>query len=934
MSHRVADPAGVSGGRGGRGLAPRWEADILLADGQPARLRPLRPADEAALDGFWAALSGRSQYFRFFSPRPTLSAIDKEMFLHADHAERRVVLGVFRGAELVAIGDFTRTQPTEAEVAFVVRDELHGYGVGGLLLEHLAQIARELGVAMLHAEVLPENDRMMASFRAAGYAMRTTMTGDSVQFAFPVEPTDTSMAVMAAREHRAEARSMGRIFEARSVAVVGGSARRTSTGRRLLRNVLDGEFEGRLYLVNPTIDAAFGIPAYGSVLDLPEPVDLAVIAVRAELVPGVVADCAAKKVHAVLVVSIGYAEAGSQGRRRQAELLEQCRSAGMRLIGPCALGIINPAGTSLNASMCDVQPRPGPVGFFCQSGPLSLTSLRMLVDRGLGVSSFVSAGNRADVSGNDLLQYWDEDEQTEVILSYLESLGNAEKFSRIARRVSRRKPIVVLTSGRGGFSLGLRSELAAHGALAESPMGSADALAGAAAASSAAASAAVVDAMFRQAGVVRVDHIEHLFDVAQLLVRQPLPQGNRLAIVGDSPELTIIAADVAIRAGFQTRATWLGLAALSASTYEQRLRAAMSDDDIDAVLAVFVPAPAETEVRLDDIRAAIGRLGDHPRKPLVAVISGNGECTGDVNRGPARPGAVPEQPPHRGTVPTYPGPERAILALSKAQQYAAWRRAADATLPILPGIDPPGAAALVSGALADHPDGRALSDEEVIALLGHYGVPILPYRRVSQLEEAVDAAEALGWDVAVKVTDFSLGDASDQRVWARIRDENELAVAWRQLTQTFGDAARHCVVLQSMGRAGLHLSMRACEDRQLGPVVSFRLAGVAARILHDASYRLTPLSRHDVAAMVREVKLAPMLTGEAGFPARDVPAVEDLVIRIAQLKENQPDIDRIDVEFLVHDRGVSVLGARVWVRRHPPRPDLYARRLGSAPDGI
>lgn len=928
MSNQVPAPSATSG----RGHAPHWEADILLADGQPARLRPLGPPDEAALVAFWAALSDRSKYFRFFSPRPTLGALDKAMFLGTDDTQHRVVLGVFRGADLVAIGDFTRTKPTEAELAFVVRDDLHGYGVGGLLLEHLAQIARESGVTMLHAEVLPENDRMMASFRAAGYEMRTKLTDDSVQFAFPVKPTDTSMAVMAAREQRAEERSMRRIFEARSVAVVGGSARRTTTGRRLLRTVLDGEFTGRLYLVNPTIDAAFGIPAYDSVLDLPEAVDLAVIAVRADLVPRVIADCAAKKVHAVLVMSIGYAEAGREGRRRQAALLEQCRSAGMRLIGPCALGLMNPAGNALNASLCDVQPRPGPVGFFCQSGPLSLTALRMVVDRGLGISSFVSAGNRADVSGNDLLQYWDEDDQTEIIVSYLESLGNAAKFSRLARRVSRRKPIVVLASGRGGFSLGLRHEEVDAGggpepAEAMTPA-QAIAAAGAAAASTAAASAAVVDAMFRQAGVIRVDHIEHLLDVAQLLARQPLPRGDRLAIVGDSPELTIIAADVAIRAGFETRATWLGLAALSASTYEDRLRAAMADDDVDAVLAVFVPAPAETAVRLDDVRAAIGRLGDHPTKPLVAVISGEGDCATDVACD------APGVRPQRRAVPTYPGPERAVLALSKARQYAQWRSEADATLPILAGVLTGAAAALVTDVLMESPDGRALTDEEVIALLGYYGVPILPYRRVSRLEEATQAAAALGWDVAVKVTNFALGDASDQRVWARIRDENELAVAWRQLIQTFGEGALASVVVQSMGPPGLHLSVRACEDPQLGPVVSVRLAGVAARILHDVSYRLTPLTRRDVAAMVREMRLAPMLVGGAGLPPRDVAAVEDAIIRVAQLKENQPDIDRIDVEVLAHDRGVSVLGARVRVRRHAPRPDLYARRLSSSPDGI
>ena len=920
---------------------PHWEADILLADGQAAHLRPLGPRDEPALETFWAALSPKTQYFRFFAAHPSLKPADRERFLQADH-QNRVVLGVFTGPDLVAIGDFTRTGDTEAEVAFVVIDTLHGYGVGGLLLEHLAQIARELGVTRLTAEVLPDNDRMIRSFRAAGYAMRTTLTGDSLHFAFPVKPTDTSMAVMAAREQRAEASSMRRVFQARTVAVIGGTSRRSSTGRRLLRNVLASEFDGRVYLVNPSIEAAFGVPAYPSVLDLPEPVDLAVIAVRAELVPQIVADCAAKKVHAVLVVSIGYAEAGPAGAWRQAALLAQCRSAGIRLIGPCALGIMNPAGNALNASMCDVQPEPGPVGFFCQSGPLSLTALRMLVDRGLGVSSFVSAGNRADVSGNDLLQYWDEDEHTEVILAYLESLGNAEKFSRIARRVSRHKPVVVLTSGRGGFSLGLRPEEPAEDAAAAGVPSSARG--DAAVVGSATASAAVVDAMFRQSGVIRVDHIEHLYDVAQVLVRQPLPPGNRLAIVGDSPELTIIAADVATQAGFATRATWLGLGDLSAAGYEEKLREAMDDPEVDAVLAVFVPAPAETEVALDDIRAAIASHGAHPVKPVLAVVSG-GDCDQNLHLsadplGADRPrtdgGARSVRTPRalRGTVPVYPGPERAILALAKAWDYAQWRTRAEAKLPMLADVLPAEAATLVAGVLAATPDGRSLTDEEVMALLGFYGVPVLPYRRVSDLAEAVAAAEELGWEIAVKVTNPGQADASAQRVWAQIVDENELAVAWRQLTETFGDAAAARVVVQARGGAGMHVSISGCEDRNLGPVLSFSIAAPAAKILYDVSYRLTPLSRADAAAMLREVRLAPMLTGATGFPARDVAAVEELLLRIAALKESQPDVDWIDVEVLAHETGCSVVGTRVRVRHPDPRPGVYARRLSSSPDGI
>lgn len=886
-----------------------WEADVLLSDGRPARLRPLRSEDADIVVEFWSRLSAQSQYFRFFAPHAALTQAEVDRLVGADH-HSRVALGIFFGSTLIGVGEFGIVGGTDAEIGLTVLDEYHGYGVGGLLLEHLAQIARELGVTRLAAEVLTENRKMAKTMTAAGYALGTSLSGGVLNFHAPLEPTDVSLAVMEGREHRAEANSMRRIFEARTVAVVGGSARGRSVGRRLLGNGIFGEFTGRLYVVNPAIESAFGMPAYASVRDVPEPVDLAVIAVPADRVPAVIADCAAKQVHAVIVVSLGYAEEGEEGRQRQAELLDQCREAGIRLIGPSALGLVNPAGNALNASMCDVWPHPGPIGFFCQSGPLSLTALRLLVDRGLGVSSFVSAGNRADVSGNDLLQYWEQDDDTRVILCYLESLGNVNKLARLARRVSARKPVVALTSRSGGHHL-----RQSHGG----------------GASSQDVPTAVIDAMLRQAGVIRVEHIEVLFDVAQLLVHQPLPRGNRLAIVGTSPEPTIIAANAAEQAGFEARPTWLGLTAPPGG-FDERLRAAMEDADVDAVMAVVVQAPVETGDEMRQFRTSISRLGGHPTKPLVAVIPGGDGDSGLLTLPGTDP--VADAGEASATVPLYRSPERAVLALRKARGYARWRHTADSPVPALPGVASDAATALVGRILEGSPDGRHLTDDEVTELLGHYGIPMLDYREVTTLEAAVAAAEALDWDVVLKATNTCVGERWSQRLWHQIRDAQQMSVAWNQLTEGLGDPNEAEVVVQRTGAPGLHLRVTGTEDGLVGPMVSCRMAGVAAEVLDDVSYRLPPLTEADVTAMVRELRLSPMLLGGAGIPPTDVAAVEDLISRVAQLKQNQPDVDELLLDVLVHVEGVSVVCAAARARSAEPRYALNARRLPAPSDAL
>ncbi|MDQ3156225.1 MAG: GNAT family N-acetyltransferase, partial [Actinomycetota bacterium] len=424
-----------------------WEADILLKDGRAAQIRPILPSDAEGLVEFYDRVSDESKYFRFFAPYPKLSDKDVKRFTTVDH-DRRVAFVITMGSMIIATGRYDAVSDDEAEVAFLVEDAHQGRGIGQLLLEHLAQAGRERGIGSFVADVLPSNSRMLQIFREMGYVVANTMDGGVLRLVFPLDPTETALGVMRAREQRAEAASIERIFNARSVAVVGASRRKDSIGQAMVRNLVLGDYTGNVFPVNSQSSSVSGLPAYETVSDIPHDIDMAIVAVPAESVADVVLDCANKGVHGLVVISAGFAEEGPKGRQRQRKLLGLTRSYGLRLIGPNCLGIINTSvDMQLNASLAPIMPHRGRVGFFCQSGALGTAILESVARRGLGLSTFVSAGNRADVSGNDLLQYWQEDDATEVILLYLESIGNPRKFSRIARRVSRTKPIVAVKSG-------------------------------------------------------------------------------------------------------------------------------------------------------------------------------------------------------------------------------------------------------------------------------------------------------------------------------------------------------------------------------------------------------------------------------------------------------------------------------------------------------
>ncbi|HET7173389.1 MAG TPA: GNAT family N-acetyltransferase [Nocardioidaceae bacterium] len=875
-----------------------WEADVLLLDGSTARLRPIRPDDAGLLVEFYARVSPESKYFRFFAHYPVLTPRDVHRFTHLDYVER-VAFVVTVAERIIAVGRFDGLDADEAEVAFLVQDDQQGKGIGQLLLEHLAQAGRERGLSRFVADVLPENSRMIGVFRDAGYRVTRGIEDGVARLEFPIEATETAVGVMRAREHRAEARSMAGFFDAHSVAVIGASRREDTVGRQLVRNLVVGGFTGRVYVVNPSAEAVAGMPAYHGVRDIPDSVDLAIVAVPAEAVEEVVLDCAGKGVHGLIVISSGFAEIGADGRRRQRRLVGLARSYGLRLVGPNCLGVINtdPA-TSLNASLSPLMPPRGRVGFFCQSGALGVAILENVARRGFGLSTFVSAGNRADVSGNDLLQYWEEDAATEAVLLYLESIGNPRKFSRIARRVGRAKPVVAVKSGRStqGVPVG-HAVRPTH------------------------APQAAVDAMFRQAGVIQVGTLDEMFDVAQLLAHQPLPAGPRVAVVGNSDALGLLAADSAVAAGLVVQRSVALRSDATADDFEQALDEAIEDDTVDAVVAVFIP-PLDTSG--DAVANVLAAVGDQSDKPLVSTFLG-AEGVPELLRVPDQAGTA-----GRGSVPSYPAPESAVRALARVVEYARWVGRPPGRLPAYGDLDRGAARLLVGRLLSRDPDGTDASDDELAELLDYYGVRLEPLTRVGSLDAALAAGAGYGWDVVLKATARHLRQRPDlAHVWRSIADAAGMRAAWGELTAMVDEPARADFVVQPMAPPGVPVSVGSMEDPLFGPIVSFGLAGTSSELLGDVSYRIPPLTDSDAADLVRDIRAAPLLFGYHGSEKVDVASLEELVCRLALLKDDLPEVRRLDLGLvLVTKQGVRVLRARGRVEPvHDLRGDPLTRRL-------
>lgn len=871
--------------------------DVILRDGSTLRLRPPAPADAEALRCFFEGLSERSRYLRFHGTC-RVDEVLVERLAHADWGDRGALVGVAADADgerIVALAEYARLRdPASAEVAFTVADELQGRGAATRMLEQLAQRAAEHGIAQFVAEVQSENSAMLAVFRDAGFEVTRAFAGGEVEVRFPIAPTEAFRERVDKRDHVAVAASLRPFFAPERVAVVGASRRRGTIGGELFRNILDADFSGAAYPVNRGGESVAGVRGYRSIEEIPDPIDLAVLCLPGEGVLAAAEEALRKGVQALCVISAGFAEIGGEGVERQERLLALVRAHGARLVGPNCLGIALPS-LGLNATFAPGALPPGRIGVSSQSGALGLALLEKAAGRGLGFSSFVSVGNKADVSSNDLLEWWEEDDATGLVLLYLESFGNPRKFGRLAARVARRKPILALKAGRTGA--GARAASSHTAALAGSD--------------------AAVDALFTQAGVLRANTLEELLDAAALLSKQPLPKGRRVAVLTNAGGLGILCADACDAAGLElaelapeTKQALLDVLPAEASvanpidllgsavgrTYEQALPHVLRDPGVDAVIALFVPPVV---AGADEVAAAIRAVGEREAagKPLLAVVvsaAGTPAALRDV-RSPAT---------------AFPYPESAARALGLAARRAEWLRRPAGTVTTPEGIAHTAARRLVEEQLA-HGDDLWLEPPAARHLLEAYGIPVVPELLAESVEQAVAAARSLGFPVVLKTAAAGVHKTETGGVALNLETDDDVRAAALRIGAP--------LLVQPMIRGGVELLAGVVQDPVFGPLVAFGPGGVFAELIGGAEFRIAPLTDVDVYELVHAGKAGQLVAGFRGAPSADAQALADVVLRLSQLAEDVPELAELDLNpVLAQADGCVAVDARIRLRRRPP----------------
>ncbi len=896
-------------------LAACPDGDVVLRDGSTVHIRVMSRADEAGLCALLNSLSEDSRWLRFYCLQNSagLAAeahreanLDQAFGLIACSGEDERVVG---HAFYVAIDE------QRAEVAFTIANDFQGRGLGTILLCQLADVAAANGIKVFEADVVAANHAMLHVFRESGFPIEVNASAGQLHVVFPTSFTDEARQQFERRESISAVNALKLFFQPRAVAVIGASRKRGAIGGEIFHNLLSYGFKGPVYPVNPAATSIENVKAYPSIEAVPGPVDLAVVVVPGAKVVQVTNECARKGVKALVVISAGFSETGEEGKRRQAELVTVCRSAGMRLIGPNCMGIVNtnPA-VLLDATFAPGSPPRGRVGFSSQSGALGLAIMEFANSLGLGISTFVSVGNKADISGNDLLRYWEADDDTDVILLYLESFGNPKKFSEIARRVGRRKPIAVVKSGRS--SAGARATSSHTGALL-------------------AASDVTVEALFRQAGVVRTDTLSELFDVASLLANQPLPKGNRVGIITNAGGPAILCADACEARGLEipllsdTTQTRLRaflpagasvgnpvdmIASAPAEHYRQAIEIVGGDENIDSLIVIFTP-PLVT--RAHDVARCIVEAVQHidKSKPVLSVFL-------SAQQPP------PELRTARFNIPSYSFPETAAIALARATHYQQWRERRETYPAKFADIRADEAAAVVASALA-RGEGWLLPNE-VAKLCSCYGLPLIAQRVVASAEDAAAAAEEIGGKVALKAIAPGLVHKTEAGA-VRLHLSSAEAVRNAALEMSerlqFRGLTLSSFVVQQMAQPGIEMLVGVVHDPQFGPVVACGAGGVQVELLKDVSIRLTPLSNEDTTEMIRELKTYPLLTGFRGSVTCDVAALEEGLLRVSAMVEDIPQIAELDCNpFVVHESGATILDARIRVTAVAPRPLVGARR--------
>jgi acetyl coenzyme A synthetase (ADP forming)-like protein len=853
---------------------------------------------------FFHRLSPESRQRRFFSfAEPSTDFV--RSLCDSSNPRTQLTLVITRrsgGREtIVAAGSYVERSEKTAEVAMAVEDQFQGKGIGTLLLERLALLAARAGYNRFWAVTQLDNRGMIEVFRHSGFPLAETLDGGYLELDFSLVPTESSVELSEMRDRVFTATSLRSFFKPAAVAVVGASREPSSIGYRILEALVINRFQGPVYPVNAKAAVVGSMRAYPSVTSLPESVELAIIAVPRDAVLGVIDECAARGVRALIVITAGFAEADESGRALQKQLLEKVRGHGIRMVGPNCMGLLNtdPA-VQLNASFSRVFPPRGRIAMSSQSGALGLAILALAADRQLGVSTFVSVGNKADVSGNDLLQYWEIDDATAVILLYLESFGNPRRFARIARRVSRTKPIVAVKAGR---TLAGRRAAGSHTAAL-------------------AANDVAVDALFRQTGVIRAETLDEMFDLAAALENQPLPRGRRVGIITNAGGPGILCTDACEAGGltvpelsaetksalrkFLPAAAGLSnpvdmIASARAESYRQTIETLLPSPELDALIVMYIPidrndsAPVAHAIR--DAVAAARRNGAAGKPVLACMMASDGERTLATDG---------------ETIPSYFFPEAAAKVLSKTSTYAEWRSKPLAMVPGFTDIDKDKARRVVENAIQTR-GACWLSAEECRTVLSAFRIAQVDGGLARTADEAAALARALGFPVAAKLASQHVLHKSDiGAVQLDLQDEAAVRRAFEEIKQLDMEG----VLIQKMLPRGVELMIGVTEDPLFGPLIAFGLGGIHVEILADVRFRVTPLTDRDAHEMVREIRGYRLLQGYRGHPPADIDAIEEVLLRLSRMVEDIPQIRELDLNpifALPPGQGCLVVDARIRV---------------------
>jgi acetyl coenzyme A synthetase (ADP forming)-like protein len=875
----------------------QFEADVVLRTGHTLHVRPIRAEDRDRLLAFYGRLSPETLHARFFDLCSAQRAVVYSPAV-VDYALEFGVIGESAG-DIVAVAHYfvSRQEPKVAEVAFAIADAVQGVGVGTKLLEVLVAAARAQGVERFEADVLADNRRMLDVFTCMGFAVATAISAGTIHLSFPIASTLLTEQRAAERSQHAAAASMRAIFAPRSIAVVGASRRRGQLGNEIVRNLRATGYRGSLYVVNPNATEIESVRAFPSLCSIDGEVELAVVAVPASHVEAVLDDCVAKKVSAVVIITAGFGETGEEGRTLERRLLEKTRAAGIRMVGPNCMGVINtdPA-TRMHATFSPVFPPAGNVAMSSQSGALGLAVLDYARSLNIGFSTFISVGNKADVSGNDLIQYWADDPQTDVILLYLESFGNPRKFVEIARRIGRQKPIVAVKAGRS--TAGARAASSHTGALASSD--------------------AIVDDLFRQSGVIRTDTLEEMFDVATLLANQPLPKGNRVAILTNAGGPGILAADACEGHGLALAqlseettarlrvllpsAASIGnpidmIASASADQYRVALSLVLTDPGVDSVIAIYIPVlPTEAA----NVAAAIHDCtAPASRKTVLATFM-----------------SAAGSPTSLKPIPAFPFPERAVQALGAATRYSAWRGSPEGRRVRFDDIDRTRLRSLIDNKLSS--GGGWLDPLDVAAVLAATRINAPAVSIACSANDAMEAAMGLDFPVALKAYGPELLHKSDVGgVKLGLSDECSVYSAYNDLAAALGDRMTGAIV-QPMVNGGVEMMIGATLDPAFGHVIGLGAGGTLVELLGDIAFRLQPLTDTDPDAMLTELRCTKLLHGFRGSKPSDVVALRQTILRVSALLEICPEIREIDINPLkVRESGISAIDTRIRVEALP-----------------